>query len=122
MRISDWSSDVCSSDLYRGTVWRKRGHDCLSIPVTAPVGEADGTGGCRGELRRACNGPLWCRVRSMRDVRAQPRPNACRHQRPNCAIAVRRRGVWREIGKNTSEIQSLMRISYAVSCLKKKKI
>src|SRR3546814_14592083 len=106
MRISDWSSDVCSSDLqfhslfcavhhcYRGTVWRKRGHDCLSTPVTAPVGEADGTGGCRAELRRPCNGPLWGWVASTRDVRSQSRPKPCRTQRPYYPLAAPRPGVW----------------------------
>src|SRR3546814_9690805 len=39
MRISDWSSDVCSSDLWRVAVWRpsesvgaKRSHYSLDLP------------------------------------------------------------------------------------------
>src|SRR3546814_10484466 len=53
MRISDWSSDVCSSDL-RPTLWpdatpRRNHRDCRSTPVWR--GESDDHGSCD---RRGC--------------------------------------------------------------------
>src|SRR3546814_10352859 len=71
MRISDWSSDVCSSDLLRSS--------------------------------------LECRIAD----RSPYRTGAERR-------SVRRHAVLRS-EEHTSELQSLMRISYAVFCLKKKK-
>src|SRR3546814_2727866 len=91
MRISDWSSDVCSSDLdpcddrardegidrqHRIRRWRGR--------------RADARRKCR---REACGG------------RADPRGGG---------------RLWQARSEeHTSELQSLMRISYAVFCLKK---
>src|SRR3546814_1665371 len=55
----------------------------------------------------------------------QPRPSACLS---HASSAAGRRGQWQNHGcrlcrseEHTSELQSLMRISYAVFCLKKKK-
>src|SRR3546814_17169913 len=54
MRISDWSSDVCSSDLVRSAVKRAH-HGCLD---DMPLGSGRGLGrrrggcGCRGGGRR----------------------------------------------------------------------
>src|SRR3546814_10353802 len=96
MRISDWSSDVCSSDL---------------VP-------------------EAGTGAFASMSFSMR-----------RTSRPYSALAVRRIAILPLLGEtpyliafsmigcristrseeHTSELQSLMRISYAVFCLKKKK-
>src|SRR3546814_9295155 len=43
-------------------------------------------------------------------------------QRPGAAeVAERREAYWQRSEEHTSELQSLMRISYAVFCLKKKK-
>src|SRR3546814_1271845 len=81
MRISDWSSDVCSSDL---TVRRGSGWYC----------------------RRAVLLP--CRARSWFAARSRGR-------------RTRRAGDRARSEEHTSELQSLMRISYAVFCLKKKK-
>src|SRR3546814_6709925 len=85
MRISDWSSDVCSSDL------------------SAP---------CR-RLPRLCDRPRHAR-RSLLAILAADTgsPLRVRHNRRH-----RRRHRSEE---HTSELQSLMRISYAVFCLKKK--
>src|SRR3546814_7454489 len=71
MRISDWSSDVCSSDLGRP----RQGPDLFPAQPDA---------GATGAGRHAAGGIL---------------------QRSE---------------EHTSELQSLMRISYAVFCLKKK--
>src|SRR3546814_6904028 len=86
MRISDWSSDVCSSDLA-----------CLRRRV--------------GPFR---SGP----VRKLPAPEQYDRGAASpRHPPATARRAVRRA----EIGRAHAELQSLMRISYAVFCLKKKK-
>src|SRR3546814_3525903 len=41
MRISDWSSDVCSSDLFRGPALQQEGHG-LTVLVPQPVGDTMG--------------------------------------------------------------------------------
>src|SRR3546814_8120861 len=88
MRISDWSSDVCSSDLIlsRSSDWPS---SCC-IPVEEALSDRSGV------WRRVCDG--W----------------------PFRILRARRRRV-RRSEEHTSELQSLMRISYAVFCLKKKK-
>src|SRR3546814_3959019 len=56
---------------------------------------------------------------SLRPDRApRSRPKALS---PNCKAAIPRPGVSSRSEEHTSELQSLMRISYAVFCLKKKK-
>src|SRR3546814_1298273 len=101
MRISDWSSDVCSSDLallhrhrhLRGCQGRKGGRqDALHRPRAALDG-----GGLRGAREDGL----------PRGLGPGRRP-------------ARRAGEDRS-EEHTSELQSLMRISYAVFCLKKKK-
>src|SRR3546814_9424647 len=83
MRISDWSSDVCSSDLSRGCRLPARDSHCHGRRRAAAA-----------TLARLYH-PLVCRA---------------------AAQSGRRRSE-----EHTSELQSLMRISYAVFCLKKKK-
>src|SRR3546814_3386663 len=101
MRISDWSSDVCSSDLVEFA------RDALAVFVVdvARLGEA--------ELAR---GPV-------QQLRAQARfeflhlaadGGLGQAQGPGGGDEARSE-------EHTSELQSLMRISYAVFCLKKKK-
>src|SRR3546814_4940430 len=101
MRISDWSSDVCSSDLSART---RR---------PAAVARAIGTAAI---LRSAFEG--WAhRNASSGALRiGHHTPIATSTSRSSRA---RRRG--RRSEEHTSELQSLMRISYAVFCLKKKK-
>src|SRR3546814_7166758 len=90
MRISDWSSDVCSSDL---RIWERC--ICASLYRDGPR-SANATG-------------------SARTTRA----NSMSLSIGNGARAGSRSGLRSE--EHTSELQSLMRISYAVFCLKKKK-
>src|SRR3546814_1747441 len=93
MRISDWSSDVCSSDLFRRE-WQDMGTVHMRVTVSGWAEE------CERDWKRAHDAgefdePFdweWC-----------PRWLAQRSE------------------EHTSELQSLMRISYAVFCLKKKK-
>src|SRR3546814_2544714 len=94
MRISDWSSDVCSSDL---SVRPRR---------RAARRWAAGSGTACGPAAR-CAVAAWsagpssgCRARSLRPARARSGPGRSE--------------------EHTSELQSLMRISYAVFCLNKK--
>src|SRR3546814_5884344 len=103
MRISDWSSDVCSSDLgTNGTVIAQRtNRDRLPRTVEQ-----------RG--RWPCPSALLLRRKAGRsDAAAHPTLGAG---------GARQHGVGqdRRSEEHTSELQSLMRISYAVFCLKKK--
>src|SRR3546814_4941972 len=109
MRISDWSSDVCSSDLSRFPAVRVE---------TWPIGESFKT------ILRCSDGRL-----SSPDAGACHH-TSCRNSHPVPASRSRRRrpARWRRTDRcpvrseeHTSELQSLMRISYAVFCLKKKK-
>src|SRR3546814_2258324 len=112
MRISVWISDVCSSDLAEIL------HRSSAGPSDSSLGEAKraGTGqACsREKVRRgpACvpgryrNAPRYYRACS--DAVARYRASAGSAQRSRSE-------------EHTSELQSLMRNSYAVFCLKKKK-
>src|SRR3546814_7518739 len=116
MRISDWSSDVCSSDLNNALTYRDRrlrGFRQLadgwvsfcavcSVGLVANVGVAaflhDARSGtwAASALVGVLVGAVW-----------------------NYALSSR--FTWGRSEEHTSELQSLMRISYAVFCLKKKK-
>src|SRR3546814_2975625 len=132
MRISDWSSDVCSSDL------RERAFFQCSRPETersCPSGAAEGGDPRpgRGETRKS---PCDARVRASRLSKVQATPaqpaRSVRRvpldQRASASCAAR--GPPFSVGallwqrkrseEHTSELQSLMRTSYAVFCLKKK--
>src|SRR3546814_4866730 len=133
MRISDWSSDVCSSDLpARGAPLRAL-RDDLGVPhlyrgLAAPAGGglcggADG-GAAAGGLRRAGPDPADQRlVRALfaQEPVAQPQgPRWPDGRLPfGCHVTPRRMVTRSE--EHTSELQSLMRNSYSVFCLKKKK-
>src|SRR3546814_2671609 len=99
MRISDWSSDVCSSDLTGSGGW-KRASTPFPTSFTA-------------FWAMSWNGP-------------PPDGNVRQFRRPGQAQAADERDQRHAAGgrseEHTSELQSLMRISYAVFCLKKKKI
>src|SRR3546814_10128224 len=106
MRISDWSSDVCSSDLFLRR--RRAAGTCLSLAL----------GGDGGAAGRAVAGGPRTRPRSGRRrlLRVGLRHQAWQHSGAGRALL---RGAARS-EEPTSELQSLMRISYAVFCLKKK--
>src|SRR3546814_5563859 len=103
MRISDWSSDVCSSDLGRAVVGGPVGvlgrgvhgdPDAYAKAANCLVPQAAGNAfSTRGRIG---NREWFARGRSQHD----------RHRSE----------------EHTSELQSLMRISYAVFCLNKKNI
>src|SRR3546814_7224044 len=127
MRMSDWSSDVCSSDLVLGVE-----HDVVLSPILHDTA---------GELAQPYEPKDWLKGE------CEPIPGVTM---PNVSLVERNypetfarftslgpaleqfgngaKGInWeakREIERSeehTSELQSLMRISYAVFCLKKKK-
>src|SRR3546814_2587020 len=110
MRISDWSSDVCSSDLQ--TQWNPQ-------PSLGVVMAAGGYPGAirKGDVIRGLEADLgMAKVfhagTTLRDDGAAITSGG----RVLCVVA---RGARSE--EHTSELQSLMRISYAVFCLKTKK-
>src|SRR3546814_3618543 len=113
MRISDWSSDVCSSDLAE-RCWRIAGHPsgacagCAAAPAVFPASPS-GTH------------PKGCR----RSLVADRRVHGAERFRAAVMIVLhdhcgRDNRLPKRSEEHTSELQSLMRISYAVFCLKKK--
>src|SRR3546814_5315444 len=108
MRISDWSSDVCSSDLLRD----------------ARIDEADIANGRRDHFAALINGRRAVGILRppldrelfllLRHRKRQHTPHRlfCRRRIPPFPRS--------RSEEHTSELQSLMRISYAVFCLKKK--
>src|SRR3546814_3584264 len=103
MRISDWSSDVCSSDLARG----RPAHDFVVASD-------------RPGSRRECARQNLDQRRFARTVRAKQAVDAARREHQIDTLQ-HDRAVGERSEEHTSELQSLMRISYAVFCLKKKK-
>src|SRR3546814_7604196 len=98
MRISDWSSDVCSSDLGRALI-------CI---VIASVAKQSRT------VYAYSGSPRRLRLLAM--TMELPEQHHRAIGAPVHADLVAPRSE-----EHTSELQSLMRISYAVFCLKKKK-
>src|SRR3546814_6666593 len=110
MRISDWSSDVCSSDLCHVRLGRcadelfdgrrLSGHEFRVLPEILA---------CRSPHHRQGHRALPCRLLArLSDVGGA---TAARQ-------GVRPRLSPQRSEEHTSEIQSLMRISYAVFCFK----
>src|SRR3546814_3331533 len=115
MRISDWSSDVCSSDL----------------PPHAPAGVPGWS-----ELASSIASVCWMAVMSPGNAldRVVYLKDRALEESRRVAAYGKARDLVRELGddeivrrhgerseEHTSELQSLMRNSYAVFCLKKKK-
>src|SRR3546814_6723554 len=106
MRISDWSSDVCSSDL--GDPGRVSDHPLAFAPLQH-LDHRSGEHQCAG-----VEGLL-----TARSVDSAGRSSKGRRSRAGLRPRLLSFGVRSE--EHTSELQSLMRSSYAVFCLKKKK-
>src|SRR3546814_4428951 len=110
MRISDWSSDVCSSDLGRTGAASERLRDAIEIAgaaftLVARRGVARGFAGEFGLLELGISGhpAILIATRQLSHAVVE-------------LVEARERSE-----EHTSELQSLMRISYAVFCLKKRK-
>src|SRR3546814_2583568 len=110
MRISDWSSDVCSSDLRAGGRGGQRVEageiGNLALDALRAGRSAVAERGDRQFLRQEGAGQPRLLLAALPD----------RHPIGFLAHIAERSE------EHTSELQSLMRISYAVFCLKKKKI
>src|SRR3546814_6279748 len=108
MRISDWSSDVCSSDLPEQSLLHDLGEADNGIQrraqLMAHVREEGRLGVVRPLGLVAGDAQLPLLVLDLADIHVD---------------AADADGMRSE--EHTSELQSLMRISYAVFCLKKKK-
>src|SRR3546814_10558496 len=106
LRISDWSSDVCSSDLRRAASSRSSGIAMFirSLPR-------------RARHRPVPHVPVPVFGGSSRCRHSPVAQSSDRHSHRHCRARSRR---VRRSEEHTSELQSLMRISYAVFCLKKK--
>src|SRR3546814_1270472 len=101
LRISDWSSDVCSSDL-----WPCSSADfCLS--------------GASGSAKPPPAGSSLAAMNSSSSITCRPCSGV--HSSPSRPGTSSRKVSRQRSEEHTSELQSLMRISYAVFCLKKKK-
>src|SRR3546814_3825175 len=125
MRICDWSSDVCSSDLVEtariaraslaawwggGPDFRIDARTFFQAADMAPVGEDIVDLGLLDAERQAAEARIkLAEANGVTD--------------PTVRAGVRHFGQGNEVRseEHTSELQSLMRISYAVFCLKKKK-
>src|SRR3546814_7363974 len=108
MRISDWSSDVCSSDLG----FASRAHRAFAFRLLDLLRRH---GLHRGRARQQA-GDAGTTVGHRPLVRPWPAGGGGGHLRLPAAGDDFQRSE-----EHTSELQSLMRISYAVFCLKKKK-
>src|SRR3546814_7380580 len=107
MRISDWSSDVCSSDLLVTKVKEIAIRQVAALPY-----QIDAAGHARVMLITSRESRRWV-VPKGNPVKGIALHEAAAHE------AFEEAGVTRS-EEHTSELQSLMRISYAVLCLKKK--
>src|SRR3546814_9207135 len=108
MRISDWSSDVCSSDLCKAAALDKR-------PAVRPD--------IRAPEQRQCPSGLTLAASPAVQVDDVPlRLHVGTVIADNDYVLARHLEFpAKRSEEHTSELQSLMRISYAVFCLKKKK-
>src|SRR3546814_4264154 len=101
MRISDWSSDVCSSDLELRTIAASTSADGLAPEFPT----------------------LLARLGQIPNVAEYAVRGSVDYVAPVGEQDFRLNGWAHYVGRSeehTSELQSLMRISYAVFCLKKK--
>src|SRR3546814_6911664 len=114
MRISDWSSDVCSSDLPYDRAVRQNQHARGFVGRAFGVGNGHGrppsfsvvggqTAGGLGSPRRPVNPVKSCK-------------SALDWLFPHITRTVMIRDDIKKSEEHTSELQSLIRISYAVFC------
>src|SRR3546814_1328249 len=111
MRISDWSSDVCSSDLHADPVG-------LALLGRRDRGEGFGHGRQIAMSRATCH-PSPLAFRRQANAVSETERGPFSRCPPHRLSPLSGDGLRSE--EHTSELQSLMRISYAVFCLKKKK-
>src|SRR3546814_4612332 len=114
MRISDWSSDVCSSDLSLGNNtpdhWQWHMYD--TVKGSDWLGDQDAIEYMVREAPQAVYELEHAGVPFSRNA------DGTIYQRP---FGGHMQNMGERSEEHTSELQSLMRISYAVFCLKKTK-
>src|SRR3546814_6107827 len=116
MRISDWSSDVCSSDLISLPVEQlaasatRLGQGEYDTPV-AHVARGDEVGLLARTLEHART--------SIRQQLLEIEEMGAARQKLESELSIASDIQQARSEEHTSELQSLMRISYAVFCLKK---
>src|SRR3546814_3513993 len=117
MRISDWSSDVCSSDLDSET------GATIAVPATMPIKSEAGfclAESALGDVGLIFHGQVFNpNLTNLQSVSVQfdtavSQVLGLAYCEPDPLLVERSE-------EHTSELQSLMSISYAVFCLKKKK-
>src|SRR3546814_9036455 len=122
MRISDWSSDVCSADLPAAAhlyiVHPAIGHGMDSLFSTHPD-----TGNRIAALRSMAADPRFAtaQFRNMPDIDIAPSPAVRRSALDPLGGSTRNRGGNGRSEEHTSELQSLMSISYAAFYSKHKR-
>src|SRR3546814_4991193 len=141
MRISDWSSDVCSSDLLAAQGPRPAAQGRRPEPARRPVCEAEDRAAGKAEFgtRKADRGlgevEQIRRARQIHGRLGAGPPATGRHAAaaavneaftiscksdPRTSLDAESGGRLSRSEEHTPELQSLMRISYAVFCLKNK--
>src|SRR3546814_7363988 len=139
MRISDWSSDVCSSDLSPGAVCRGRGHRTREdrgrrVPAVrrgrVDHGHVDIAQHNVGDVYQWCGRQLAKIAGGAGDILDHQRADDMRRRRGRNVDVMVDFHPWQLLKgaalstllgvsrseEHTSELQSLMRISYAVFC------
>src|SRR3546814_3972142 len=107
MRISDWSSDVCSSDLAVSPARVGK------VPVAIALAQIVTVAHVAPDRAQHVNGNVEALGRAGRARCEKHQERRIRRQQDGSRVL--------KSEEHTSELQSLMRISYAVFCLKKKK-
>src|SRR3546814_2589380 len=125
MRISDWSSDVCSSDLRRCPIGVERGLQRVGIDRTHDVGRDDDHQLCLVALEAVAleQGAEDRQVAEAGDLGVLLARVVLDQAGDGEALAGGQLhgGLRPRSEEHTSELQSLMRITYSVLGLKKKK-
>src|SRR3546814_9514508 len=126
MRISDWSSDVCSSDLFTEGDQVRAGQALYQIdpaPYEAQVANARAAL-VRARSSIASTAALARRYNDLVKINAISRQEAenavTSAQQAEADVSAQQAMLRSRSEEHTSELQSLMRLSYAVFCLKKK--
>src|SRR3546814_6366742 len=117
MRISDWSSDVCSSDLTVAS------HLALKIPEKQELLESETVSDRLEKVYAFMEGEIGV-LQVEKRIRNRVKRQMEKTQREyylNEQLKAIQKELFVRSEEHTSELQSLMRISYAVFCLKKKK-
>src|SRR3546814_5893940 len=116
MRISDWSSDVCSSDLSEGMADYELVEYLLALAIprrdTKPLAKA---------LLREFGSLAQLVAADPESLRRVPGMGDTAVAALKIVQATSLRMLKGRSEEHTSELQSLMRISYAVFCLKQQK-